>query len=148
MRLPLEQRDRFDVRRVRKHVHHAARDEFESVLLHERAGIARQRARVARYVNHAPRRFARQIFQHRGGARARRIKQDFLVVAGRPRRAALIGGQIRSSELGIIDAVRERIRPSPRDKPGIAFDADDDTRSPRDRRSGVLHDQLRASYAL
>src|SRR6185312_1931254 len=54
--LTLKQGDRFDVRRVRKHVHDAGRNEFESMLLHERAGIARQRARMTRHVNHAPRR--------------------------------------------------------------------------------------------
>jgi len=40
--LTLEQRDRFHVRGVREHVHHASRFQPESVHAHQRAGIARQ----------------------------------------------------------------------------------------------------------
>src|SRR3546814_6138752 len=45
--LPVEQRDRFDMRSMREHVHHAGRGQLEAVLVDQDAGIARERRRMA-----------------------------------------------------------------------------------------------------
>src|SRR3546814_7942677 len=50
--LPVEQRDRFDMRSMREHVHHAGRGQLEAVLVDQDAGIARERRRMARSEEH------------------------------------------------------------------------------------------------
>src|SRR5262245_33627980 len=73
---PLEQRERLDVMRVRKHVEHADRTEAIPVLLDEHLGVARERSRVTRDVDDSSR---RNLIHRRGRrlrARARGIEHD------------------------------------------------------------------------
>ena len=133
----LEQRYRLDVRRMRKHVHHARRDELESMLLHQRARIARERARVARHVHDALCRLAWKIFENGRGAGARRVEQELFVIARRPRRGALVGGEIGRGEFGVADAIRGSVLACARDQSRLAFDTDDTPSAPRNRQREI-----------
>ena len=64
----IEDGNRFDMRRVREHIHHAGRRQPESMLVHEHARIARQAAGMARDVHHA---LARRLPQPPATPRAR-----------------------------------------------------------------------------
>ena len=90
------------MRGVRKHVHHAGGLSLKPWLVHQNAGIARQTARMARNVHHAPRAGARDHRQHFLRARARRIEQH-LVVWPRAQDACAIRlvGEIGREELGV-----------------------------------------------
>ena len=74
-----EQRDRLDVRGVRKHVDHARRGQRVAAIMHEHRGIAGERGRVAGHVDDArqarARRSRRQRLDELDGALARRVDQ-------------------------------------------------------------------------
>src|ERR1700754_4303164 len=109
--LAFEERDRFDVRGMREHVHHAGAGKPEAMLVDQDAGIAGERSGMARYVHHATRRSAREILKHLVRAGAGWVEKDGVVVGPGPGGTALVFEEIGYFESRVADAIARGIGP-------------------------------------
>ena len=77
--LSSEYRYRFNVRRMRKHVHHSRCIQAITVLVDEYTEVTRERARMTGNIDDSVRRESRHMIYYRGGTGARRVEQDAIV---------------------------------------------------------------------
>jgi hypothetical protein len=139
--LTREQRDRFDVRRVRKHVDHARRREVVAMVVHQHRRVARKRGRVARDVDDPSRpAVARQRPDERDGAL--RAGGSTSILSSGPRTSRLSG--VAAEQVGCLKrGVRgESVQ---RGDPGGAFD---ERGAPLDSRRPSRHGARSGSVKL
>ncbi len=129
----LEHRDRFDVRRMRKHVHDPCADQLESVGFDQDSGVPRQAPRMTGNIHDSP-----------GGATVpcvpglqRRRPAAGRAARGRTASAAQGPKPCRLEEIirvksAFADAVSSRVRPRLGHQRGVAFDADGPCRAQGD----------------
>src|SRR5271166_2489046 len=123
---PLENGDRLDVRRVRKHVHDPRANQPEPLIFHQNPSVSRQTARMTGNIHDSartPRRHARDDLER---PRPRRIEQYPLIGSLGPWSELRRGEQILREKARIADLVERGIRTRLGNQAGVAFDPDDE----------------------
>src|ERR1035438_8008502 len=121
----LEYGDRFDMRRVRKHVHDPCGDQPKPLTFHQNARVTRETTGMAGNIHDSARTPTRHPRDDLACTGARRIEQNPLVMPQSPGAEARGVEEIFRKKAGIADIVQCGVRARLGEQPHVPLDADD-----------------------